>query len=722
MGSLALIAAAAIGATIPPVPFEARGHDLIVLKSGEPIKCTLMSDPKAAMVRFQRLGRAGVQSFKRDQVKRISLKQTLPEAHDEVAATIDPRDHLKWHGLALTCLEKRPPLLDRAEADLRKAIKASPTHGPSFAILAKVLMRRHKTQDALKAAERGLELSQGDDEAYLIHGSILLRLGRDARESLARALAIRPSEEAHLAMARAELARGRYAVAEEAVKAADRISPGSSEVQAAMGDIQLARGDLQEAEVAYRKAADVGGFQADSARRGLAAVQFLQGRYDDADETLLSTDQSDPSVSFLQGLNKLARGEAHYAEARKLLQQAAAGGVSRAYLGLGTQMYYDLGSDFAAALDEFEKATTANEGDPYAYYLSAWCQYAMRRYDRAAALAAKAAELNPQAPTLHAASGAAALATGSYAEAVRRYLAGLSHCPDDGVLLAGLGIAQLTGGDAKAARASFRKALSVGFRRADVYVGLGYIEFLNDEYPTAAAFFTTALSAADARDGRTLAYAKEAITKLHKGCREGALVAEFSTPEVVEPFRLRGGAGIPVAPKDGMLLIEGTLKKAIRGRIGMDAPVDGGLLKSYGADIVIDPMSDTAAGIRLESRNGGVEIARVSQLGVVYRMRDGKGAPWGQWQAMAPWPREGRMRLSVEILQSGKGLARVAARAMSTTPGAGEKPVEAVLDFKESLWRERGLVAGAFVDAKQGEPVSARVDNVVLVQRLMEQM
>ena len=76
------------------------------------------------------------------------------------------------------------------------------------------------------------------------------------------------------------------------------------------------------------------------------------------------------------------------------------------------------------------------------------------------------------------------------------------------------------------------------------------------------------------------------------------------------------------------------------------------------------------------------------------------------------------MRLSVEILETAKGLARVAARARVTTPGPGEEAAEAVLDFKESLWRERGLVAGAFVDAQEGEPVDARVDNVVLVQRL----
>jgi len=35
---------------------------------------------------------------------------------------------------------------------------------------------------------------------------------------------------------------------------------------------------------------------------------------------------------------------------------------------------------------------------------------------------------------------------------------------------------------------------------------------------------------------------------------------------------------------------------------------------------------------------------------------------------------------------------------------------------------EVGLVAGAFVDAKEGVPVTAGVDNVVLVQRLMESM
>jgi tetratricopeptide (TPR) repeat protein len=716
VGSLAFVAALAVGA-VQPVPFEGRGHDVVVMNGGEILKGTLMSDPAAATVRIRELGGGGVKAFSKSLVRRIEVKQTLEQAHDEVAASIAEGDHERWLGLAMTCLQKRPPLVDRAEQDLQKSIRAQPAHGSAHALLAEVLLKRHRATEALASAEKAIALAPGDDRAFIVHGRILLELGRDARESIARALAIRPSVEAQLAMARAEIARGRYASAEKAVEAAARLAPNLSDVQTVTGDIQLARGRLDEAEVAYRTAAERGGFGVDDARRGLAAVQFLQGRYGDAESTLLNADQSDPGVTYLQGLIKLGRGEAHHADARKLLTTAAAGGVSRAYLGLGTHIYNDLFGDVAAARAEFAKAVTANEGDAYALLMTAWCDFQLKRFDAAAAACSSAAKLAPESAMVHAASGAAALASGSHAEAVRRYRAGLDSCPDDGALLAGLGVAQLSGGDTAAAAKSFGKALAAGYRGPDVYIGHGYLQFLSNKYASAAEQFTAALSACERGDARTAAYVTSSIARLHAGLGRTATVLAFDAAEVDEPFRLRDGPGVKVVAADGRLEISGKLERDVKGGIGLDTAVDAGLFRTFAADIIYDRASATVGGVRLESMTGGVELARTATGGAVYRARDGKDAPFGQWHVLAPWPASGRMRLEVELVESQRGLARVAVRARDTTPAAEATGVERVLEFKESIWRERGLTVGIFAMPDRNAPMHVVADNVVLVQQ-----
>lgn len=108
MNALLLAAAATVGA-IQPVSFESRGYDEIILESGETLRGTVHSSPGATTIRIQLLSQIGVRAFPRNLVREIRNKQTLAEAHDGVAKGIDDGDADSWHGLALTCLKKRPP-------------------------------------------------------------------------------------------------------------------------------------------------------------------------------------------------------------------------------------------------------------------------------------------------------------------------------------------------------------------------------------------------------------------------------------------------------------------------------------------------------------------------------------------------------------------------------------------------------------------------------------
>jgi len=719
VGPLAVVVAAAASA-ISPVPFEARPYDTIVIKAtGDHIKGVLLTSPDAPLIRIKTVRRRTF-SVSREDVKTVIPRLSLVEAHDAEASKTAPGDHDRWHGLALTCLQKRPPLVEKAVADLDQALAASPRHLPSLLLLARCHLKLDKVADARRVVEKARGFYPESDEVRVVLGLVMAASGKDPRPALRRALAIKPSVEGHLALARAELAHGECDAAEAQVAAAAVIDPGSLDVQAARGEVFLAKGRFADADAAYTKALDAlgssTGARADAIRLGLAAVRFIQGRFDEADKTLLRADASNPRVSYLQGLVRLARGGDEMASARGRFLRAATGGCARAHLGLATHLYHDLGGDVAAARGQARKAAEAGPGDAHAAEIAAWCEYRTGNIDRAAEAYGKLTEIAPRYASGHAASAAVALETGRAAEAARRYRSGLEACPGNGRLLAGLGLAQIASGNLGAASRSLERSLAAGFTGPDVYLGLGYLANEEDDLAGACARFTSALAAAGSSQeaGR---YASDALARLMAARGMKLVAIPFDGgPGLPAPLRPDTRFGVSARVAGGELVLSGTQEKADDERTRAHANADAGVFHSIAADVRAGAGAATV-GVFVESRNGSVELARTPMNAAAFRVKDGRDSPWGAWQTLREWPAGGRMRLEIVMVKSQANLARLEVRASRPTPGAGEAAASKVIDLKNALWRERALSVGAFTGAPMGAEVDARFDNVFLVDR-----
>ncbi len=720
MGSVAILVAAAAGA-IQPVPFEARPYDTIVIKAtGNAIKGKLQTSPTAPMVRIRKL-RGNIVAVSQDQVKAVIPRRTLVQAHDDIAARIAPSDHMRWHGLAITCRSKRPPLMEKAIEDLGQALKASPHHLPSLALLTRTYLDLERVDDARRIVEKATKAFPGNDKVQMLKGLLLAASGGDPRPELKGVVEKNPSVEAYLALAQAELDFGGYDAAEAAVTAAGKLSPRSRNVQAARGDVLLATGRYADAEAAYTEALGGGAFDKrnDASRLGLAAIQYIQARFDEADKTLLRADVSNPKVSYLQGLIRLARGGDDAANARERFLRSTKGGCGRAYLGLATHLYHDLGGDVAAARGQARKAAEVDPKDAHAAEIAAWCEYRTGELAKATEAYAKVTKLAPRYAAGHAAAAAVALEAKQHSEAVRRYRSGLEACPGSGRLLAGLGLAQLAAGDIGSATKSLEQSLAAGFTGPDVYLGLGYLANAGKDLEGAGARFTSAMAAA-AADGSSEAarYAADALTRV-TAARGMALTAlPFDGgPGLPAPLRPDTRFGISAKVIAGELVLAGTQEKIDDGRTRAHANADAGVFRSVAADIWSAAAGAATAGVFVESRNGAVELARTPMNVAAFRVKDGRDSPWGAWQNLGEWPADGRMRLEIVMLETRANLARLEVRASRPMPGAGEPPVKRVVELKNALWRERALSVGAFAGAPMGAPVDARFDNVFLVDR-----
>ncbi|MHC4249578.1 MAG: tetratricopeptide repeat protein [Planctomycetota bacterium] len=722
MGPVAILVAAAAGA-IPPVHFEARPYDTIIIKAtGNAIKGTLLTAPDAETVRIRTIRGHSV-GFERDLIREIRPRLTLEEAHDEVASRIAPSDHTKWHGLALACLSKRPPLKEKAVADLGQALKASANHLPSLVLLARTYLDLERVDDARRTYERAAKAFPGNDEVRMLKGMLVAASGGDPRAELRKAVEIRPSVEGFLELAQAELRYADYDAAEAAVAAAARETPRSRDVLAARGDVLLAKGRFADAEAAYTEALDASGRsfgpRIDAVRLGLAAVQYVQARFDEADRTLLRADVSNPRVPYLQGLIRLARGGDETASARERFMRSASGGCARAYLGLATHLYHDLGGDVAAARGQARKAIEAGPEDAHAAEIAAWCEYRTGEFAKAAETYAKLTKLAPRYAAGHAAAAAVALEAKQHPEAVRRYRAGLEACPGSGRLLAGLGLAQIAAGDLGAAAKSLEQSLAAGFTGPDVYLGLGYLANERKDFAGAAARFTSALAAASAGGSRKAErYAADALAQVTDA--RGMKLAAFAFdggPGLPAPLRPDARFGVSAKVTGGELVLAGTQEKIDDGRTRAHANADAGVFRSVAADVRAAAASAATAGVFVESRNGSVELARTPMNAAAFRVKDGRDSPWGAWQTLVEWPADGCMRLQIVMLETQVNLARLEVRASRPLPGAGEPPVKRVVELKNALWRERALSVGAFAGAPMGAEIDARFDNVSLVDR-----
>ncbi|MHC4506069.1 MAG: tetratricopeptide repeat protein, partial [Planctomycetota bacterium] len=503
---------------------------------------------------------------------------------------------------------------------------------------------------------------------------------------------------------------------------AQALAKDSVEVLAVEGDVLFALGSFSEAEVAYKKAITVGdatpGGNGDVGRAGVAAIQYLQGRFDEADKVLLAADASNPRISYIQGLVHLSRGGAHLDEAKQRFQAASDGGCARAYLGMGTYLYHYLGADQAAALSEFRKAVAKDRNDAYAAQLTGWCQHRLGMLDAALGSYTRMAEILPGYSVGHAAAGAVALERGSHEQAAAIFRNGLKTCAGSGRLHAGLGLAHIAAGELDAAAGALARSLEAGFRGPDVYLGLGHIANSGKDFDGASRSLASGVAAAqDARSPTAQAYARDALAKIHANRKMRLSAFYFDTgPGVEDPLRASSRFGVAAKVEGGVLILSGTQEKEDEGRTGVQTPVDGTTVRSFAADVDIDASSRVIAGVFMESRNGVIALAHTRLGRVGFRLKDGRDAPWGPWQNLVAW--HGRMRLEIGVIKTAPNLARIRLRVWKVLAGPEGVLASREIDFKQAFWRERAFSAGVYTAARQTEEVRVRFDNLFIVESL----
>lgn len=147
-----------------------------------------------------------------------------------------------WY--AASAAYERKGDLDGAERTLRVALSANPETPALYAALARVLLGRERTREALETAEHGVSMVPGHVGCLQVMGTALARLGRHGEADAAFRLALeRDPEDAptHNSFGWALLRRGDAAEAVRRFREALRLDPGMPPARAGLTEALKAR-------------------------------------------------------------------------------------------------------------------------------------------------------------------------------------------------------------------------------------------------------------------------------------------------------------------------------------------------------------------------------------------------------------------------------------------------------------------------------------------------
>jgi Flp pilus assembly protein TadD len=184
------------------------------------------------------------------------------------AARAAPRDPAPLVGLARVAIAKtgvatdyaaarRHPDLERAAADLGKAIKLDPTYAPARTELGRALLILGKAEQALASLRKAVDLGARDPEAHSALGVALLATGRteEASEELRQAADLDPGNVARQTnYATALLMCGKVTDAVRVYDAAVRAAPANARINGDLGAALLADNQIDRSIVFLIKA------------------------------------------------------------------------------------------------------------------------------------------------------------------------------------------------------------------------------------------------------------------------------------------------------------------------------------------------------------------------------------------------------------------------------------------------------------------------------------
>ncbi len=158
----------------------------------------------------------------------LSYLDRHQDAHQEATAAVGLAPDNAFAHYVHSVVLAQGNCLPEAEAAIREAIGLNQSTAMFFAQLAKVHLRRQRWQDALTAAEQGLQIDASDDDCANLQSIALIRLGRrtEATDSLRGALERDPDDAwTHANLGWSLIENGRYNEAMPHFREALRLDP-----------------------------------------------------------------------------------------------------------------------------------------------------------------------------------------------------------------------------------------------------------------------------------------------------------------------------------------------------------------------------------------------------------------------------------------------------------------------------------------------------------------
>ena len=158
----------------------------------------------------------------------VSYLDRHQEAHQEATAAVGLAPDNAFAHYVHSVVLAQGNCLPEAEAAIREAIGLNQSSAMFFAQLAKIHLRRQRWQEALTAAEQGLQIDPADDDCANLQSIALIRLGRrtEATDSLRGALERDPDDAwTHANLGWSLIENGRYNEAMPHFREALRLDP-----------------------------------------------------------------------------------------------------------------------------------------------------------------------------------------------------------------------------------------------------------------------------------------------------------------------------------------------------------------------------------------------------------------------------------------------------------------------------------------------------------------
>ncbi|HSF14185.1 MAG TPA: tetratricopeptide repeat protein [Vicinamibacteria bacterium] len=392
----------------------------------------------------------------------------------EHALAIDGDNALAHINLGVAYLNRGN--LEKAETELREAIRLHAGAAEAYSALAAVRSRRGRTQEALDLYRTALRLDPSSSGTHSELGRLLLELG-DASQALVHfreAAALSPGDgDALVDLGMAMSHHGRFDEAMAHFRDAATRPSDPARLHTHWGVALMSAGQLAEAirhfEMALASRPDYA-----PAHFSWGQAALREGNVADAISHLkqaVRLEPEDEEAHYHLGLafanaNELDEAFAHLERARTLNPDRAA-------------TYYSLGLLFASrgdldrAADSFRKSLSLDSNNPEAHY-SLGLTYAGRgRLDEAISCYRSAVELDPEYVAAHNGWGVALASLGRLDDAVARFEVALAIAPGLAETHNNLGMALSQRGAVVEATEHFHRAVSLEPTNADAYTNLG---------------------------------------------------------------------------------------------------------------------------------------------------------------------------------------------------------------------------------------------------------